>query len=296
MFCFVILHYMVLEETVAFVENILRHLDGQKEIIIVDNNSSNGSGEQLRKRYQHVGNVTVLINSENLGFAKGNNIGYLYAKKNFNPKFIAVANNDIELPQKDFINRVNKIYEEEKFAVLGPEIFSTYEKVYQSPKALSSLTYEQIKHERENYKKKVKSRFLVPMKAILKKYELVKRLKQLKKKSSSKIDPKRKYLNPIIHGSFVIFSDIFIKQRDVAFFEGTYMYYETEILDYHCQRDGLKVIYDPSVKVLHHHSASTSSTFGNELKKVRFMNKCIYDSLTVFMAEMEKNQFDNDNF
>ena len=66
------------------------------------------------------------------------------------------------------------------------------------------------------------------------------------------------------------------------------MYYEMEILDYECKLNNLKEVYDPSIKILHHHSASSNKTFGSELKKVRFMNNCIYDSLNVFLDIVNK--------
>lgn len=288
MFCFVILHYMVREETEAFVNNLLNHVHGEKEIIIVDNNSSNGSGRELLEKYADTKNVTVLLNKDNLGFAKGNNVGYRFAKEHFNPKFIAIANNDIELPQSNFIDLVENIYEREQFAVLGPEIFSTNEKIYQSPKRLSQYTYEEVLQERDSYEKKVLSKYIVPLKASLKKNKIVKLLNGKKKKLATKINPRETYVNPVIHGSFLIVSELFIKERELAFFEGTYMYFETEILGYQCQQAGLRVIYDPSVKVLHHHSTSTRKTFSSELKKIRFMNNCIYDSLNAFLQLMEK--------
>ena len=51
MVCFIILHYMVIEETLSCVENI-KSIEGNKKIIIVDNNSSNGSGKQLEDLYR----------------------------------------------------------------------------------------------------------------------------------------------------------------------------------------------------------------------------------------------------
>lgn len=51
-------------------------------IIIVDNCSPNGSGKQLEKMYSKCINITVIINEENQGFAKGNNLGYQYIKEN----------------------------------------------------------------------------------------------------------------------------------------------------------------------------------------------------------------------
>lgn len=47
------------------------------EIIVVDNDSHDGSADALRERYP---DVTLIQNSENLGFAKANNIGFAVAR------------------------------------------------------------------------------------------------------------------------------------------------------------------------------------------------------------------------
>lgn len=289
MFCFVILHYISLEETTAFVENIQDRVKGDKEIIIVDNASPNGSGKALLDLYDTVPNVTVLLNHKNEGFAKGNNRGYQYAKEHFNPKFIAIANNDIELPQSDFIELVEKIYEEEDFAVLGPQIYSTNEKRYQSPKRLTLYSKDEVEREYENYKKKRDSKYIVPLRAQLKRWNFLKFLVHKRRERFSPIDVNKSYTNPIIHGSFLIVSEKFIAKRDVAFYDKTYMYFETEILAYQCEQLGLKVIYSPKIKVLHHHSISTRKTLQNELKKVRFMNNAICDSLERYLELLEED-------
>ena len=79
MVCFVILHYMALEETVVCVESILHNVEGEKRIVVVDNASPNGSVKQLRERYEDEPLVDVIETGKNLGFARGNNFGYRYA-------------------------------------------------------------------------------------------------------------------------------------------------------------------------------------------------------------------------
>ena len=79
MVCFVILHYMALDETILCVESIRDSVEGEKKIIIVDNCSPNGTIKGLEEHYQDAADVDVLETGENLGFAKGNNFGYAYA-------------------------------------------------------------------------------------------------------------------------------------------------------------------------------------------------------------------------
>ena len=68
------------------------------------------------------------------------------------------------------------------------------------------------------------------------------------------------------------------------------MYYESEILDYICHRDNLKVMYDPSIKINHHHSISSIKSYKSELKRERFVNNCVCNSLDEFIKLMDKDR------
>lgn len=286
MICFVILHYMVLEET----EGCVRSLDkliGEKSIVIVDNASPNGSGEKLAELYKSRGDITVVLNKENSGFARGNNLGCQVAKENYSPDFYVVMNNDIELPQADFIKRVYEIHTQDNFDVLGPDIYSTTGKVHQSPKSLKRTSIEGARKLLSVYEKKVKSSVIVPLRCFLKRLDGLKKAVKKSNNRSLGIDYQKKYYNVPLHGSCFIFSKRFIDSRENAFFTGTFFYYESEILDYECQIGNYKCVYDPSIKVLHHQNISTNTVYKNELKKVRFMNEQNYKSIKAFLDKYE---------
>src|SRR5699024_3362440 len=93
---FVILHYQVLQETLACIASIEAHIDtANYAIIVVDNASPNGSGKILAKRFVNSERVQVIVNEENLGFSQGNNVGYRCAKA-LGCTFICLCNNDTE--------------------------------------------------------------------------------------------------------------------------------------------------------------------------------------------------------
>ncbi|EKE19478.1 MAG: glycosyl transferase family protein [uncultured bacterium] len=60
------------------------------EVIVVDNDSKDGSFEQARQQFSR---VHFIKNSSNIGFAKGNNIGIRYALEKF-ADYVFVLNND----------------------------------------------------------------------------------------------------------------------------------------------------------------------------------------------------------
>lgn len=72
------------------------------QVAIVDNGSGNNSGERLRDLYKDNEKVIVLINKENMGFARGNNTGYHYLRKYYNLDYIVILNNDVIINQRNF--------------------------------------------------------------------------------------------------------------------------------------------------------------------------------------------------
>lgn len=281
MVCFVILHYNAIEETRKCIKSIEALNYKSKRIIIVDNCSPNGSGVELKKEYGSNANIDILLTKDNLGYAKGNNVGYDYAKK-YKPDFIVVLNSDVIIEQNDFCELIYKQYDRKKFHVLGPQIFCPPMGIYQNPKRLNHYTKEEIKKEIMIYEKKVKHLFWGKIKCFIKKIKPLKKIISKIKKNNHKIYYNREYTDVILHGSCLIFSRDFIKIRKNCFNPATFMYYETEILDYECKNDNMIEIYSPKLKVVHNHNASTNYTFKNEFKKVCFMNDCILHSLKEF--------------
>lgn len=73
------------------------------EVVLVDNGSEDGSVEYVKKDFPK---VTVIEERENLGFAKGNNIGIAVAKG----KYILTLNNDTVL-EEGFLERLGRAAE-----------------------------------------------------------------------------------------------------------------------------------------------------------------------------------------
>ena len=164
MVCFVILHYMAVDETVVCVESILHNVEGEKRLILVDNASPNGSVKELEEKYGENPLVDVLETGENLGFARGNNFGYRYAVEKYAPSFVVVMNNDMEIRQKDFIKQLEKSYEEHRFAILGPDIYSTKKKYHQNPQTRKILTRKELAGSVRVLTVKNALRFMIPVK------------------------------------------------------------------------------------------------------------------------------------
>ena len=130
--CFgvVVLHYLVDEETTQCVESIRKHCASavaagqQYKIVIVDNDSANGSYERLCQRYGSDDDIVLLHNHTNEGFARGNNIGYAYCRAQLGCDYIVTLNNDVVLADDNCIRQSVEDYAATGCAVIGPDIIS----------------------------------------------------------------------------------------------------------------------------------------------------------------------------
>lgn len=85
------------------------------EVILVDNNSSDGSAEYVRKKFP---NVTLIASRENNGFAKGNNIGAAKATG----KYLLFLNNDTKVTPDFLIPMVEACEKDKTIGCIQPEM------------------------------------------------------------------------------------------------------------------------------------------------------------------------------
>ena len=110
------------------------------------------------------------------------------------------------------------------------------------------------------------------------------------RRKKGSVDYRKQVENPILHGSFIVYSRDFIEKEEYAFNPNTFFYYETEILDYEAELKGYKRIYTPKIKVLHHQNVATNQVYTNLVEKTLFSNKCNFESTSYFLTLMEKNK------
>ncbi len=108
--CFVILNYKQSEYVISNVKRILK-IYPRSSIVIIDNNSSDGSLENITHEFMENTNVKIYGNEENTGYAKGNNLGVQKAKEAFNPEYVAIMNPDVELIDDELVPKILKAFE-----------------------------------------------------------------------------------------------------------------------------------------------------------------------------------------
>ena len=288
MICFVILHYMAINETQKCIESIKKSCLGHKyKIFVVDNGSTNNTGDKLLNYYKNDVDISIIKSQINLGFARGNNLGISEAKK-LNPDFVVVLNSDIIINDENFNNKLYDEYTKNHFDILGPDIYCPPLGIHQNPKRIQSYTKEEVLHKLKKYKSRCDHKTMVKIRCFIKKINVLKKIVHKIRKINTNINYKNEYENVILHGSCVIFSNKYLKKVDSPFFGKTFMYMEMEILDYLSKKNKYKECYAPDIHVIHNHNASTNYTYKKEYDKVDFMNKCIYNSLLEFEKIMEE--------
>lgn len=296
---FVILHYCTTDMTIQSVNAIKEKLSGSNyEIVIVDNASYNGSGRELLERYEKDERVTVLLSEENLGFAKGNNIGYNYAKHQLACDFICVMNNDVMIEQSDFAERIFREFEQSSFAVLGPHI--TLKNGQENAMYYKINPVETLVKERNGYirrLKHVKSRLhgiwnlWDNMKTMLRIFlGKIHVMEELKQHEDMVEGARERHESIILHGCCLIFSPEYLEKFEDAFDPSTFMFREEEILYLRCKREGLLMVYNPELEVLHLEDVSTDFIYKTNRKKEIFNLENQIASLKILIQKIQEER------
>lgn len=90
--CIILVNYNGYQDTLECVKSIKGSKTCNQKIIIVENASQDRN--RIKTDEYLTENTDVIISSENLGFAGGNNLGIDYAMKTYNPQYILLLNND----------------------------------------------------------------------------------------------------------------------------------------------------------------------------------------------------------
>ena len=249
--CIIILSYKNYEMTLQMIKQIRQFSYKNYEILVVDNNSPDDTSKML-DTYKNEFGYKLIINKENLGYAKGNNIGINYSIDN-GFDYSWVINNDLIIKDKDIIQKFIKTSEEHlNVAIVGPKIFDLNQNVcapYYKRPSLWDMTFG-IKAYSSKRKKMIDNRMEV--------YRL--------------------------HGCCLFMKNDMIKQ--VGLFDpSTFLYCEEEILAEKLLKYKYCSYYDSTINIIH----MESSTIGiNRGKKSKFKRQCYKNSMKIYLRSYRK--------
>ncbi len=268
MICFVVLHYKNLEVTKMCLDSLINLPDiTNHRIIVVDNGSNNGSGELIENDYHCFNFIDFLISNDNLGFAEGNNMGYSFAKNKYNPQAIIVMNNDVIINDPDFIIHIENCYKMENCAIVAPNVVNLND-FHQNPYMLHSMCL-----------------FRAVLELLLRQILLFvyshSSLRELyfRVKSDRKLTNNQKEIGflqectygIVPHGSIVVFLYPWVSRFDKAFFPGTFLYVEEEILYDLLKKYKMQAVYMPNINAVHLEDQSTNTVLSDNISKSIFI-------------------------
>ena len=254
----IILNYNTKELTLACLKSIKKfpYNNGLFEVIVVDNNSQDGSWEEFKAIKNKIQNknlkLKLIRNKENYGFAKGNNIGIKKAKG----KHILLLNSDTEVTKNALNKLVDFAKKNAEAGVVAPRLLNPNGTIQPSVFRLPTLT-------------RSFAQYVLKRRNILDKY-------------APEAD-KPVEIESAVGAAFLITP---IARKKVGLLDERYfMYFED--LDYcrRVRRANLKVYYLPNVFVFHVHGASGESS-SIQLNRLRDSSKIYHGFLKHFILNL----------
>src|SRR5262245_28699969 len=117
----IILCYNGLEDTLACLHSLerLEYSRDRLEVVIIDNASSDGTPDTIRREFP---GVTLIETGANLGYAAGNNVGLRYAvEQDFD--YVLLLNNDTEVAPNFLTLLIAAAETDPHIGVVGPTIY-----------------------------------------------------------------------------------------------------------------------------------------------------------------------------
>ncbi len=255
----IIVNYNVKYFLEVCVHSVLRAAQGlETEVIVVDNNSSDGSCDFVRQRFP---SVTLIQNKENVGFSRANNQAVAIARG----EYILFLNPDTVMPEGFLKTTIAYMDQHPEAGALGPRLIDGKGQFApDSKKSFPSLSVAIFKTTGLN---KIFSRS-----AYINKYYAV----HVAERETAEVD--------VLSGCCMLVRKEAMEKSGGPFDEDYFMYCEDVDLSYRIQKAGYKNIYYPEVDLIHYKGESTRKM---TLSYVRIFNEAL---VTFVKKHYTKNQ------
>ena len=235
MVCLVCLNYNDYETTQCFIQSILQ-FDSIDKIIVVDNCSTDNSFERLNALFGNDNKVDIIQTNYNGGYSYGNNRGIEHAIQHYSPEYLIISNPDVIFENSIVSSMLDVMAEDEKTAVVTCKMLDRNQNI-------SKLCYWSLPQ----------SWFKESLSYLFR-----------SSKTNCSFSESGICDVEVVPGSFFAIRAKALK--DVGFFdEGTFLYYEENILAYGLKKLGYKTKIIMDQTFIHNHSV----TINKSLKKIR---------------------------
>lgn len=215
------------------------------KVVIVDNCSTDDSVDYLSSKKND--NIDLIFSKQNNGFASGNNIGARYALKKYNPDYLFFANTDTVFGDSDVAACLKKISSDKKLGLISMRMLDInkneeksawkfmpfYEYLF-----LNFWLYRHFNYDRYTYK--------------------------VFEKNFQYVD--------VVRGSYMLFRSEALSTVDF-FDEGTFLYYEEDIVSFRLRKAGYKVGILTNHFYIHNHIYSDNQDTSFAKKHMDFSLK-----------------------
>src|SRR5882762_1202556 len=228
-------------DTRGAVCSLLRDGGDEYRIVVVDNNSDSKNVEALKNVGREFQHVELILNEENVGYFKGLNIGIRHLRSSQSDiKIMVVGNNDLVFPA-DFAESIGrKLSTLEKYAVVSPDIV-TLDGAHQNPHVISKIG---------KFREFIYNLYYAN-------YYLAIAIRQVAKLTRSFTDRPDETHHDIAqeiyqgYGACYVLGPVFFQHFE-ELWAPSFLMHEEYFLSKQLSDKGLRVYYEPSIKVLHH--------------------------------------------
>ena len=237
--------HVILVDNSAEEQTGLTYLQQECHAQIEDTNQANTFRYKEKERYVYkcrIYDMDVIYAAarENLGYAKGNNLGAEISRQLYQDSYYLFSNNDLQFSKTfDLEQLLKPLQEQEQVAVVGPKVV-TESGEQQSPRKMPGVWQELFGYYWN---------LVLP-----KKMKLGRKLEGIDDRAVSGICD-------WLTGSFWIMDAAKFHEAD-GFDEHTFLFYEELILKERLQKVGYSMYYCDTVTVIHAHGETVKSTMG----------------------------------
>ena len=271
----VVLHYNNIADTRRCLSSLEKYRNSNFNIVVVDNGSPQEKVTPLEKEFN---NDYYIYSPKNLGFAKGNNLGFKFAKEKLKADIIILANNDTVFNQPDFVEKLTQHWKK-GFDVAGPSLLSSQGKINQNP-------VPTLFHNVNEVNKRLRNLRVLHVLAYLNLDITFKNMLKINNVTDKKIDTNKNDFQ--LYGACLIFSGNYVKNYD-GLYDKTFMYGEESILKYITVRDNLKLRYFDDLVVNHVGGSTMEKIYGSGKNKRKFYYYWNIQGCKILKKLMESN-------
>lgn len=230
----IILNFNNFKSTILCIENLLD--SGIDRLVVVDNASSNNSFKILKDKYSDDYRISIIKSDMNRGYASGNNIGLRVAEKKYGTKnIIYIVNPDVQVNSKIIKNISLFIKQHPQAGMVTGKVNNTLQSCWHHTGLIRCFVFN----------------------ALVLKWFLFK-LNINENKKYNKFEERFKMVDVVSGAFFGISQEVFKKIN--YFDEGTFLFYEEEILFCKLKRYGFQNYLMNNVGYQHKKHGSSSFT------------------------------------